>query len=505
MIKSLFNAGVVVLLLFVGGCSSGEDLQETDVESMKVTELQPVYAEMDYAPVAIQDPVAKGDFEMDTIPANTDAVYDMDIEMDDDGTFHLDTHITVQNLSDDVWEHVVFYVIPNAFTEENKPDDVEGFSEFEMTGIQVGEEDVPYLLDGDTLVLELKSPLDSGESAEVNISYTITVPEGGFRLAMYEGDYFLAQFYPMLATYQKGWNKEDYNATGESYHTDFSDFTVTYDIPEGYVVFSSADKETTEESTTGKVEMKKIKDFFIAIMKIDDLDVQIEDVNGIEVRVISDKDTMNKEKHLETATESLLFFEQNIGDYPHEQLDVIMTENESGGMEYPGIVTVLDSIQDVDVSEIIAHEIAHQWFYGVVTNDAFHEPWVDEGMTQFATFLYLIDANDEFEYDSSVDRFRELLEYELYAEHILPANLPLDQYEDDMGWTYSFSVYSQPTYQLLKLFQEHGKSEGALQFLSDYFKKYQYKQVDSYELVNYLVHKLQLEDYSGFDEWLDVE
>src|SRR5699024_6975278 len=205
------------------------------------------------------------------------------------------------------------------------------------------------------------------------------------------------------------------------------------------------------------------------------------------------------EKHLETATESLLFFEQNIGDYPHEQLDVIMTENESGGMEYPGIVTVLDSIQDVDVSEIIAHEIAHQWFYGVVTNDAFHEPWVDEGMTQFATFLYLIDANDEFEYDSSVDRFRELLEYELYAEHILPANLPLDQYEDDMGWTYSFSVYSQPTYQLLKLFQEHGKSEGALQFLSDYFKKYQYKQVDSYELVNYLVHKLQLEDYSGFD------
>lgn len=59
-----------------------------------------------------------------------------------------------------------------------------------------------------------------------------------------------------------------------------------------------------------------------------------------------------------------------------------------GGMEYPGIVTVLDSIQDV--SEIIAHGIAHQWFYGIVSNDAFHEPWVDEGMTQFATFLYLI-------------------------------------------------------------------------------------------------------------------
>lgn len=92
------------------------------------------------------------------------------------------------------------------------------------------------------------------------------------------------------------------------------------------------------------------------------------------------------------------------------------------------------------------------------------------------------------------------MEDEDYADHISPANFPLDKYEDDMGWAYSISVYSQPTYQLLKLFQDHGKSESALQFLHDYFGKYQYKQVDSTALINYLVHYLQLNDDSGLDE-----
>jgi aminopeptidase N len=31
----------------------------------------------------------------------------------------------------------------------------------------------------------------------------------------------------------------------------------------------------------------------------------------------------------------------------------------------------------------ISHEVAHQWFYGIVGNDQFREPWLDESITSF--------------------------------------------------------------------------------------------------------------------------
>src|SRR5699024_3479072 len=266
-------------------------------------------------------------------------------------------------------------------------------------------------------------------------------------------------------------------------------------------VFSSSDGETSEEVSSNTLEMDNIKEFYMAIMETDQIDVLEEEYAGIEVRVIADEDSMYADEYLDIALDSLQFFDEHIGSYPHEQLDVIMME-EDGGMEYPGIVTVMDSIQDV--SEVIAHEIAHQWFYGMVTNDAYHDPMVDEGLTQFATYLYLMDANGDVEYDEVLENFQDILEDDYYEDQVIPANLSLDGYEDDQ-WTYSLSVYSQTTYQLLTLFQEHGEIEGALDFLHDYFDTYQYKQVNADEMINYLINYLDIEDVSPFDEWLEVD
>ena len=35
--------------------------------------------------------------------------------------------------------------------------------------------------------------------------------------------------------------------------------------------------------------------------------------------------------------------------------------------------------------DTIAHELAHQWFYGVVGNDQYHEPWLDESFATWAS------------------------------------------------------------------------------------------------------------------------
>jgi hypothetical protein len=46
-------------------------------------------------------------------------------------------------------------------------------------------------------------------------------------------------------------------------------------------------------------------------------------------------------------------------------------------------------VQSLANPVVIAHEIAHQWFYGLVGSDQIQEPWLDEALAEFAaTDLY---------------------------------------------------------------------------------------------------------------------
>ena len=44
------------------------------------------------------------------------------------------------------------------------------------------------------------------------------------------------------------------------------------------------------------------------------------------------------------------------------------------------------------LESVIPHEVAHQWFYNVVGSDQIDEPWLDEGMAQYSTWLYYADV-----------------------------------------------------------------------------------------------------------------
>jgi aminopeptidase N len=50
-------------------------------------------------------------------------------------------------------------------------------------------------------------------------------------------------------------------------------------------------------------------------------------------------------------------------------------------MEYPGIVFVSPSI------DAVAHEVAHQWWYGSVGNDEYGAPWLDESFATWSQTL----------------------------------------------------------------------------------------------------------------------
>jgi len=71
-------------------------------------------------------------------------------------------------------------------------------------------------------------------------------------------------------------------------------------------------------------------------------------------------------------------------------------------MEYSNIVAV--GVQYYDPALVIsgtpgsvfleaaaAHEVAHEWFYCQVMSDQIDEPWLDESLVQYATYLYYLD------------------------------------------------------------------------------------------------------------------
>ena len=53
------------------------------------------------------------------------------------------------------------------------------------------------------------------------------------------------------------------------------------------------------------------------------------------------------------------------------------------GMEYPMIT--MDANRNPGYHSLLAHEIGHNWFYGMIGNNETYRAMMDEGFTQFLT------------------------------------------------------------------------------------------------------------------------
>jgi len=82
------------------------------------------------------------------------------------------------------------------------------------------------------------------------------------------------------------------------------------------------------------------------------------------------------------ARTALRRMEALIGPYPYPELDVAQSSGRFG-MEGPGIVWIPTGTGSGNLSYLVAHEVAHQWFYGLVGNDQAREPFADEATADF--------------------------------------------------------------------------------------------------------------------------
>jgi aminopeptidase N len=88
--------------------------------------------------------------------------------------------------------------------------------------------------------------------------------------------------------------------------------------------------------------------------------------------------------------EILRFFADYVGPYPYKKLANVQSTTIFGGMENASCIFYAESSITGDRREedLMAHEIAHQWFGDAVSEKSFAHLWLSEGFASYLTHLY---------------------------------------------------------------------------------------------------------------------
>ncbi len=85
---------------------------------------------------------------------------------------------------------------------------------------------------------------------------------------------------------------------------------------------------------------------------------------------------------LAAAVHALTKMNALVGAYPYRSFRVAQSAG-GYGMESPALIWVPTGVRPSNLSYLVHHETAHQWFYGVVGGDQAAEPFTDEAVTDF--------------------------------------------------------------------------------------------------------------------------
>ncbi|HTD41718.1 MAG TPA: M1 family metallopeptidase [Mucilaginibacter sp.] len=90
------------------------------------------------------------------------------------------------------------------------------------------------------------------------------------------------------------------------------------------------------------------------------------------------------------AKEILAYYMGKVGSYAFEKLANVQSKTIFGGMENSSCIFYFEeSVGDKGIEELMAHEIAHQWFGDAASETAFSHLWLSEGFATYMTNVYL--------------------------------------------------------------------------------------------------------------------
>ena len=172
------------------------------------------------------------------------------------------------------------------------------------------------------------------------------------------------------------------------------DFVVT--APEHYGVISNGLKveETVLPNHFKLTHWKETAQLPTKVMVIGVADFAIDhpgDVNNIPVYTYVFPESKDAGfKSYAIATEILPYYIKHVGPFAYRKLANVQSKTIFGGMENAGAIFYFEnSVTTKDIEELMAHEIAHQWFGDAASEKNFGHVWLSEGFATYMTNLYL--------------------------------------------------------------------------------------------------------------------
>ncbi len=368
--------------------------------------------------------------------------------------------------------------------------------------------------EGTILKVALENELNPQDKLIIKIDFRVTIPRMKNRFGYYREVTSVANWYPILAVYDEdGWHKEPYYHLGDPFYSDIALYKVDITLPEDEVVAATGNLINTVQNDNGTRtlhwESELVRDFaFIASPLYKIKTAQLGDITVYSYFFPSSE--VGGDKVLDIACRALEIFNQIFGKYPYKQLSLVESY-QPGGMEYPNLI-FLDTTRYKSTGEgefvfefIAAHEIAHQWWYNMVGNNEYLEPWLDEGLTNYSAALYF-----EGSYGEPLFR-KELISTYLEGRYVRYlkgngkkidiVNRPLTYFT--IPGSYSALVYAKGAL-IHHMLRGLSEDEVFFDILRSYFNKYKFENAKVKDFIE-VCETVSGDDWNWFfDQWLET-
>ncbi len=356
------------------------------------------------------------------------------------------------NNSPDTLYEVYFHLYQNAFTPNSYAHDLRKsgkittkFGEHEAKGIgtlirkfSINGRLQAYELDNTILSAQLVQPLMPGEKLFFEIDFTTywdKDDQGNMRRRMksFEHDgvshFDGVHWYPRIAVYDRkfGWTTDQH--LGKEFYGDFGLYEVSLSFPNQYIVEATGSLQNREEALPDElreaIDLKNYKtqrSILTEPIKADgsrklwrykannvhdfaftaDPSYRIGEVIIDGVRCIALAQEQNAHRWQPTAqfvAQVIQTYSRDFGKYIYPKM---VAADARDGMEYPMIT--LNGGNWPGHQYVIAHEVGHNWFFGMLGNNETYRSALDEGFTQFLTAWSLKKINKSDNYGNQVDK-----------------------------------------------------------------------------------------------------
>lgn len=268
-----------------------------------------------------------------------------------------------------------------------------------------GRDDLAPIVETAALWVALRSPLAPGASLTLSLAYTIAIaenPSAGYRaFGRANGLLALPGAYAAIPVRQSGaWMLPATPGYGDVAFAEAGWFDVEIHAPGDLTVVAPGQCSTTASGPRRSTRCigGPIREFAATLGRFDVVS-QVARLSGGDARVESYATPgrmRGATMAAAMAADALVAYERRFGPYPYRILRVYESPTTVGGMEYSMLAGVTDQLYDAAEAPyfewIVAHEVAHQWWYGLVGSDPVATPWLDEALTNYSLTYYFEDV-----------------------------------------------------------------------------------------------------------------